>query len=133
MGDALLVADIGGTNARFALADPHAASPLLVASVREFPVAAFPSLAEAAAHYLDQVGTRARRGHPDRRALLLGRRVLAVLRSRALRLAHAPARPPDCRPPSARPSRRPEASWRSSFGSENMRSSSAVRTCSTSR
>ena len=62
MGDALLVADIGGTNARFALADPHAASPLLVASVREFPVAAFPSLAEAAAHYLDQVGTRARRG-----------------------------------------------------------------------
>ena len=58
----VLIADIGGTNARFALADPHAASPLLVASVREFPVAAFPSLAEAAAHYLDQVGTRARRG-----------------------------------------------------------------------
>ena len=62
MGDALLVADIGGTNARFALADPHAATPLLADSVREFPVAAFPSLAEAAAHYLDQVGTRARRG-----------------------------------------------------------------------
>ena len=62
MGDALLVADIGGTNARFALADPHAASPLLVASVREFPVAAFPSLAEAAAHYLDQAGAHADRG-----------------------------------------------------------------------
>ena len=45
-----LIADIGGTNARFALADPHAASPLLVASVREFPVAASPSLAQAASH-----------------------------------------------------------------------------------
>ncbi len=33
-----LTADIGGTNARFALADPAAASPLDIASVREYPV-----------------------------------------------------------------------------------------------
>ena len=62
MGDALLVADIGGTNARFALADPHAATPLLADSVREFPVAAFPSLAEAAAHYLQERGAQAHGG-----------------------------------------------------------------------
>lgn len=59
---AILIADIGGTNARFALADPQATVPLLDASVREFAVAEFPSLAEAARHYLDQAGARAERG-----------------------------------------------------------------------
>ena len=48
MSATLLIADIGGTNARFALADPHAATPLLDDSVREFAVADFPSLADAA-------------------------------------------------------------------------------------
>ena len=62
MTDALLIADIGGTNARFALADPRAATPLLDASVREFAVADFPSLADAARHYLEQAGTQADRG-----------------------------------------------------------------------
>ncbi|MFC3549655.1 glucokinase [Lysobacter cavernae] len=58
--DALL-ADIGGTNARFALARHDAASPLLMDSVREFAVADFPSLAHAAAHYLDNTGASAPR------------------------------------------------------------------------
>jgi len=60
--DLRLIADIGGTNARFALADPHAPAPLLDDSVREFAVADFPSLADAARHYLDQVGASARAG-----------------------------------------------------------------------
>lgn len=52
----VLLADIGGTNARFALADTSAASPLIDDSVRGFAVADFPSLADAAQHYLDEVG-----------------------------------------------------------------------------
>ena len=66
MSDAVLLADIGGTNARFALADPAAPMPLLPDSVRQFAVADFPSLADAARHYLEQTGARA------------GRAVLAV-------------------------------------------------------
>ncbi|WP_155953077.1 glucokinase [Pseudoxanthomonas suwonensis] len=62
MAGHLLIADIGGTNARFALADPDASVPLLDDSVREFAVADFPSLADAARHYLDQAGAEARRG-----------------------------------------------------------------------
>ena len=62
MSGTLLIADIGGTNARFALADPHAAVPLLDESVREFAVADFPSLADAARHYLEQAGAQASRG-----------------------------------------------------------------------
>ena len=62
MAGALLIADIGGTNARFALADPRAELPLLEDSVREFAVADFPSLADAARHYLEQAGAQARRG-----------------------------------------------------------------------
>lgn len=48
----VLLADIGGTNARFALADTGSRTPLLVDSVRQFEVADFPSLAETAQHYL---------------------------------------------------------------------------------
>ncbi len=57
-----LLADIGGTNARFALADCAAAAPLLDDSVREYAVANFPSLADAARHYLDQTGEKAAHG-----------------------------------------------------------------------
>ncbi len=57
-----LLADIGGTNARFALADCDAAAPLLDDSVREYAVADFPSLADAARHYLDQTGAEAQHG-----------------------------------------------------------------------
>ena len=62
MAGALLIADIGGTNARFALAEPRAELPLLDDSVREFAVADFPSLADAARHYLEQAGTQAEHG-----------------------------------------------------------------------
>ena len=55
-GSRVLLADIGGTNARFALADPGADAPLLVDSIQRFAVADFPSLAEAARHYLQETG-----------------------------------------------------------------------------
>lgn len=55
----VLVADIGGTNARFALADRGAEAPLMLDSIREFAVAEFPSLADAAAHYLQEAGASA--------------------------------------------------------------------------
>lgn len=58
----VLVADIGGTNARFALADLDAAVPLLDDSVREYPVVEFPSLGDAARHYLDEAGVETRQG-----------------------------------------------------------------------
>ena len=61
-GDAVLVADIGGTNARFALADASAAAPLRDDTVREFKVTEFPSLAEAAKHYLEEQGATAQSG-----------------------------------------------------------------------
>lgn len=51
-----LLADIGGTNARFALAGPGASGPLLVDSIRSFPVAGHPSLEDLARHYLELVG-----------------------------------------------------------------------------
>lgn len=52
----ILLADIGGTHARFALADAGAARPLLDRTVAVFPVTRFASLADAARHYLDGVG-----------------------------------------------------------------------------
>ena len=58
----VLLADIGGTNARFALADIAADTPLLVDSVGEYAVADFPSLADAARHYLDETGATAQDG-----------------------------------------------------------------------
>ncbi|WP_435594067.1 glucokinase [Proluteimonas luteida] len=51
-----LLADIGGTNARFALADTASPTPLILDSVRGFAVASFPSLADAALHYLQETG-----------------------------------------------------------------------------
>jgi len=61
-GDHILLADIGGTNARFALADAAADRPLLEDSVRIYPVTAFPSLGDAGRHYLQETGARAARG-----------------------------------------------------------------------
>ncbi|MEQ4573465.1 MAG: glucokinase, partial [Gammaproteobacteria bacterium] len=58
----VLVADIGGTNARFALADIDASVPLLADTVREYPVVEFPSLGDAASHYLEQTGVPTARG-----------------------------------------------------------------------
>ena len=52
----VLLADIGGTNARFALGDPARTSPPYIEEVRAFEVAGFASLAAAARHYLGEVG-----------------------------------------------------------------------------
>ncbi|MEG3191470.1 glucokinase [Lysobacter sp. D1-1-M9] len=52
-GVGVLLADIGGTNARFALAHPGDSPPLLADSIETFQVEAFASLADAARHYLD--------------------------------------------------------------------------------
>jgi glucokinase len=57
----VLLADIGGTHARFALGDPDAPSPLLQASVRDYRVADFPDCAAAVRHYLAALDA-----HPDR-------------------------------------------------------------------
>ena len=51
-----LVADIGGTNIRFALVEPQAAAPLLRDSIRRYRVADHPALADAARRYLDDTG-----------------------------------------------------------------------------
>jgi glucokinase len=52
-----LVADIGGTNARFALTDPASVRPQLLHQ-RALPCAGFASLQHAAGHYLAQVGAK---------------------------------------------------------------------------
>jgi len=58
----VLLADIGGTNARFALADLAAPMPLLADSIRIAPVDAFESLSDAARHYLEETGAQPTRG-----------------------------------------------------------------------
>lgn len=55
----VLVSDIGGTNARFALAEPARGAVLLHDSVREYPAADFATAADAARHFLDELGQRA--------------------------------------------------------------------------
>lgn len=66
----VLLADIGGTNARFALADPSAPMPLLDDSICSYAVDAFGSLADAARHYLDATGAQ-----PDSAILAVAGRV----------------------------------------------------------
>ncbi|HXY22007.1 MAG TPA: glucokinase [Burkholderiaceae bacterium] len=46
-----LLADVGGTNVRFALAQPSAVAPLMTESIRAYRVADFASLADAARSY----------------------------------------------------------------------------------
>lgn len=62
MNGALLVADLGGTNVRFALADAGTPGFLREDSIRRFRVDQFGSMAEAALHYRGQVGERPRHG-----------------------------------------------------------------------
>ncbi len=57
-GASFLLADLGGTNVRFALAQPEAAAPLLLQSVRAYRVAGFGSLAQAARSYLDALAAQ---------------------------------------------------------------------------
>jgi glucokinase len=70
-----LLADIGGTNVRFALAGPAASEPLREDSVQAFRVAGFESLAAAARVYLQ--GRQGRAGHrrPSRAVFALAGRV----------------------------------------------------------
>ena len=60
-GNIALVADIGGTNARFALTDLAAPAPVLRES-RSLPNADFASLQHAVEHYFAEVGVQPRRG-----------------------------------------------------------------------
>lgn len=60
MNGLALIADIGGTNARFALTDPQAPQPTLL-SPRSLRNADFASLQHAAEHYLAEAGARPRR------------------------------------------------------------------------
>jgi glucokinase len=62
LSDRALLADVGGTNVRFALADPRADPPLLAASIRPYAVADFPSLAAAARRYLDAAAVQVAHG-----------------------------------------------------------------------
>src|SRR5690606_6798916 len=63
------LADIGGTHARFALADTTAELPLLEDSVKKYAVADFASLGDAALHYFDDGGTATTGGQPVRRGV----------------------------------------------------------------
>lgn len=51
-----LLADVGGTNIRFALADPTAKSPFRAETVRRYHVADFPSMSDAAKRYFEETG-----------------------------------------------------------------------------
>ena len=62
MSERALLADVGGTNVRFALADPAASAPLSLDSIQAYAVADYPSLADAARHYLDANDVRATHG-----------------------------------------------------------------------
>jgi glucokinase len=63
MSSPVLVGDIGGTNARFALAEPGRHRPVLRDIVR-LPTADFASLQQAASHYLSGLGVK-----PERAAI----------------------------------------------------------------
>jgi glucokinase len=72
-GAAWLLADVGGTNVRFALAQPAAAPPLRPETLRAFRVAEFATLADAAAAYLEALGGAMPR--PTRAVLAVAGRV----------------------------------------------------------
>lgn len=55
-----MLADLGGTNVRFALCDPAADAPLLAGSVQRYHVTRFASLAAAMRQYLHDSGTHPR-------------------------------------------------------------------------
>ncbi len=55
-----LVADIGSTNARFALATTQAGNGLELSRLASYPCADFPNLADAIRRFLDAIGQGAR-------------------------------------------------------------------------
>ena len=58
----VLLADVGGTHARFALAAPADAAPLLVDSIRHYHVADFATFTDVARAYLGEIGARPHNG-----------------------------------------------------------------------
>ncbi|TAL75323.1 MAG: glucokinase [Rhodanobacter sp.] len=56
---ATLLADLGGTNVRFAIAGPNVATPLVMDSIRRYRVTEFPSLDAAAQQYFADTGGKA--------------------------------------------------------------------------
>lgn len=58
----ILLADVGGTNVRFALADPSTPKPLLSDSIHRYRVADFPTFTDAALAYLGETGAQPQRG-----------------------------------------------------------------------
>jgi glucokinase len=60
--ESVLLADVGGTNVRFALADVGSTSPLLESSIRRYRVAEFSSFEDAARRYLVDAGAQPTRG-----------------------------------------------------------------------
>ncbi|MEO7917533.1 MAG: glucokinase [Dokdonella sp.] len=54
-----MLADVGGTNVRFALADSATPQPLDTASIRRYHAAHFPTFADAARQYLVDIGVDA--------------------------------------------------------------------------
>ena len=61
-GDSVLLADVGGTTVRFALADMAADAPLRIDSIRRRRVADCATFADAARDYLRDLGVRPNRG-----------------------------------------------------------------------
>lgn len=57
----ILLADVGGTNARFAIACLGEETPLRSESIRRYRVADFPTLGDAAAQYLKEIDAQAER------------------------------------------------------------------------
>lgn len=57
----VLLADVGGTNVRFALADPSRAQPLLVDSIRRYRVADHETFTDAALAWFGDTGVRVHR------------------------------------------------------------------------
>lgn len=60
--DSVVLADVGGTNVRFALADPGSAAPLATESIRRYRVTDFATFSDSARAYLDALDARPRHG-----------------------------------------------------------------------
>jgi len=58
----ILLADVGGTNVRFALADPSSRKPLLSDSIHRYRIADFSTFTDAALAYLGETRARPQRG-----------------------------------------------------------------------
>jgi len=60
-----LLADVGGTNIRFAMADPTRRSPFRADTVRRYHVADFPNMSDAGKRYFQETGLEAHRAIVD--------------------------------------------------------------------